>query len=230
MDKEILQKIKNAQRDKAKNTQMVFDRLPGAQTKERKKVSFDALFEKHALSICPEYQMNDSLITMKNYFEQVEKFDTGAVINTPNLFKGLFVYGPVGTGKSLFFEIMQAMGKELVMQYGYQGLWFSKVTAPWMVEEYMRSADKNYSGNFEFTSYYKGKLYIDDLGAESMAFGRDEKMTDLLFQRHANGAMTYVTTNLTPKEITLRYGARIGDRLEEYFNIIKLGGKSKRKS
>lgn len=235
MAKTAKEAINNLLKDKARNEQMVFDRIPKAETKERQKVSYDELFERHASAIIREkdgakakYKMRNELITLKNYFEGLEDFDTGAVLNTPNIFKGLLVYGLNGTGKSMFFDIVRSMARELVVQHGYQGLWFSKMSAPWMVEEYMASHKDGYIGTFQIQNYYKGKLFIDDLGAEKLAYGKDELFESVLFERHRNGAMTYISTNLMPKEISERYGVRVGDRLPEYLNFINLKGKSLR--
>lgn len=229
MISEALQKLKQLQdRDNGVNDQQVFDRLPKVETKERHKVDFDALFKRTAKRLCnTAYKENDVIETLKMHFLGNKDFDKYDLVkNQPNIFKGLLVFGDFGVGKSMFFEIMHQIGKELVLNHGYQGLHFSKLSCPWIVEEYMRATEKGYSGNFSLTSYYKGKLYLDDLGAERLAFGRDNIIGDLLFERHRNGSMTYITTNLSPSELNEKYGARIGDRLPEAFNIIKWSGKS----
>jgi|GEM_PF-5453231 len=224
-----LNKLKELQ-TKGRNTQQVFARLPEPETKERQKVDFNELFERHSKKICKGvYNETPAIRTLKNYFLQIEGFDTeNQVLNNPNVFKGLLVFGTYGNGKTMFFEIIHSISKELVINHGWQGMWFSKVTAPWLVEEYMRATEKGYSGNFNFTSYYKGTLYIDDLGAEKLAFGRDNIITDLLFERHKNGAKTFITSNLNPNQLGKMYGARIADRLPEMVNIIKFTDKSYR--
>lgn len=229
MISEALAKLKQLQdKQNGVNRQEVFDRLPQAKTKERQKVDFEALFKDFSENICNgPYKNNKVIETLKTYFLGNENFDTYSLVkNQANIFKGLLVFGDYGVGKSMFFEIMHQIGRELVLKHGYQGLYFSKLSCPWIVEEYMRATEKGYSGNFDITKYHKGKLYLDDLGAERLAFGRDNIIADLLFERHRNGAMTYVTTNLKPSELAENYGARIGDRLPEMFNIISWNGKS----
>ena len=81
---------------------------------------------------------------------------------------------------------------------------------------------------FELEFYYKGYLYIDDLGLEKKAFNSQEIMGQLLFERNRIGSITFVTTNMKPSEIAQRYGDHIGDRLPEMFNIIKWDGPSRR--
>lgn len=209
------------------NTQQVFQRMPQAETKERQKVDFNALFDSHAKKICKEpYQENKVVRTLKNYFLRNPNFNQESVLNEPSLEKGLLVFGTFGVGKSMFFKIIHSMAKELVMNHGYQGLYFSQISAPSFVNEHMASTKQGYGGNFHLESYYKGKLYIDDLGAEPLCFNKHELFEDVLFERHRNDAMTFITTNLTPSQIGDKYGARIGDRLPEMFNIIKWDGKS----
>ena len=87
---------------------------------------------------------------------------------------------------------------------------------------------KDNSSSFNLDAYKRGNLYIDDLGFEKKAFNNHELIGELLFERYRNNALTFVTTNHSPKEISGRYGARIGDRLAEMFNIIKWEGESLR--
>ena len=232
MISEAIAKLKQLQdRDNGVNQQYVFQPIPKADTLPRQKVDFDTLFNETAKRLCrTPYKENNVIETLKRHFLQLSDFDKYYLVkNESNIFKGLLVFGDFGVGKSMFFNIMHEMGKELVLKHGYQGLHFSKLSCPWIVEEYMRATEKGYAGNFNITQYYKGKLYLDDLGAERLAFGRDNIIADLLFERHRNGSMTYITTNLKPSELTEKYGARIGDRLPEAFNIIKWEGESYRK-
>lgn len=212
------------EKQEGRNTQEVFTKLPNAETKERQKVDFFDLFNRLA---GPKYQYTPEIITLGRYFLDDMDFDVWELCESkPNIFKGLYVYGPYGTGKSKFFDIIHHMARKLVVEHGYQGMWFTSVTAPWIVEEYMKATEKGYEGSFEFTRYYKGRLYIDDLGMERLAFGRDNIISDLLFERHRNGSKTFISSNLTPTEFIQRYGARLGDRLREAYNIIEFKGKS----
>lgn len=226
--KESLKKLRSLQ-NKHVNTQLVFERMPETEKKKRKTVDIDEIFKRHALSLCPSFIPNVETQTMFKYFCENGDFDyKGIVQNNANIFKGLLVYGSVGTGKSLFFKIMHDVAKELVIQHAYQGMWFTSLTAPYIVNEYMRATSKDYTGSFNFKSLHKGTLYIDDLGTEELAFGRDNIITDLLFERHRNGSKTFITTNLTPSQLGDKYGFRIADRIPEFFNIIKMDGKSLR--
>jgi len=64
----------------------------------------------------------------------------------------------------------------------------------------MRSTTEKES-TFLISNYYKGKLYIDDLGKEKKAFNKNEIVGELLFERNRVGGKTFVTTNLSPLKI-----------------------------
>ena len=68
-------------------------------------------------------------------------------------------------------------------------------------------------------------LAIDDLGKEPtevLNFGNVvSPVVDLLEYRYNRQMFTVVTTNLTPKEIKEKYGARIADRFNEMLEVIR---------
>jgi len=76
-------------------------------------------------------------------------------------------------------------------------------------------------------------LAIDDLGKEPteiLNFGNVESpVVDLLEHRYNHQLFTAVTTNLTPKEIREKYGARIADRFNEMLEVIRFKDISYRK-
>lgn len=182
-------------------------------------IDFDVMFEEHALKVCPDFKTNNSIESIKLHFLKIAAGKTK---------KGILVYGNVGVGKSTIFKIFNSIGKQIIQEYNSLIWWFVSCTAPWLVNEKMASTTQNYAGNFNYDTYTKGKLYIDDLGMESLCFNNYELLTKLLFERHRNDAMTFVSTNMTPKEILKRYGPQVFDRLGEMFEIIKWDGNSLR--
>lgn len=75
-------------------------------------------------------------------------------------------------------------------------------------------------------------LGIDDLGnepTEIVKFGQlFNPICDLLESRYNDRLITFVTTNLTPKELRVKYGARIVDRMNETMKIVVFGHNSYR--
>lgn len=67
-------------------------------------------------------------------------------------------------------------------------------------------------------------LGIDDLGnepTEIVKFGQPSNpICDLLESRYNDRLISFVTTNLTPKELRAKYGARIVDRMNETMKIV----------
>ncbi len=170
---------------------------------------------------------NEKIIfTIFRYFLQQSDFDEYAVIkNKAQLDKGLLVYGDYGVGKSTLFDVIHEVGKIIFLHTRQTHLWFPRISTIDMLNRYYES-QKDPSSNFKLENYYRGKLYLDDLGKEDKAYNREEIMGKLLFERHRRKVKTFVTTNDNPSAIAIRYGNHIGDRLPEMFNIIKWEGKS----
>ncbi len=177
------------------------------------------------------FEVDDNFKTIANYFYGTEDFDQyKSVLNTPSLEKGLYIYGDVGTGKTLTMKIMQTVARKLMLYHGNSSMWFSSRIAPYFPEQYMEAAnDKRGEHTFRLGAYYKGKLYIDDVGMERPAFTDFDTIGELLFYRHREEQKTFITTNLTPSQFGEKYGMRMGDRLPESYNIIHFKGESKRK-
>lgn len=184
-----------------------------------------------------KYEVSDAnkdvLSLIKNYFLGVKNFDPkGLVSNESSLDKGLLIHGDYGIGKSFLFDILHQMGTELMKKRNDSSLWFKSISANAFVNLYMDQVtrkQKDSTVTFDIKNYYKGKLYIDDLGFEQLAFNRLELFSDILFERNRFNQKTFVTTNLIPSKIGDKYGERIGDRLPEMFNIVKWSGESYRK-
>ncbi len=187
-------------------------------------------FEKVKKHKNDEFTINDQnkeiIYTVLCYFLKLENFNQFNLIkNEASLNKGILIYGDYGVGKSFLFKVLQEMGREIALHHQDKSFWFTSISTGSFVDEYMISI-KNPHSNFSIKNYYKGRLYIDDLGFEKLAFLSFELMGEVLFERERNQAITFVTTNLKPSEITERYKERIGDRLPAMFNIIKWEGNS----
>ncbi|CAA0230157.1 P-loop NTPase family protein [Tenacibaculum maritimum] len=167
--------------------------------------------------------------TILRYFAGSEDFkDLGTIKNKPSLSKGLLITGDIGVGKTLMFDILQRAGKDIYKKYNNNRLLFRNISCGNFVNLFMTSTKFSSNLDFNLPSYYKNKLYIDDLGIEPLAFNQYELLESVLFERHRNNALTFITTNLTMTEILKRYGSRIGDRLPQMCNIINWKGKSLR--
>ena len=156
------------------------------------------------------------------YFTQDISFetDTGGELR-----KGLFIHGPCGTGKSSVFDII----RNLCMEYNLMQYWFSNVSVHDVVTEF------NKHGEQVVEKYSRGTVHFDDLGTEKMVqlWGiKENLLTRILQIRYNNfkdrGTKTFVTTNHSLQDFKKIYGVQVYDRIFEMFNIMELGGKSRR--
>ncbi|WP_299670376.1 hypothetical protein [uncultured Polaribacter sp.] len=139
--------------------------------------------------------------------------------------KGLLVYGDCGSGKSSIFDIIQ----NISLKYNLKHLWFKNVSVHDVITDY------NIDGEEIVKRLTRGNIHFDDLGTEKLANSwgvREKLMGRILEIRYNNfkkhGIKTFVTTNLSIKEIKKYYGVRVADRLYELFNFIELTGNSRR--
>lgn len=157
------------------------------------------------------------------YFAQDENFEEEL---GGELRKGLLVFGRCGVGKSSSFKIIQNISKN----YDFKNIWFAKRSAHEIVTEFNESEKRDTI----IKSYSKGKLYIDDLGAEKEAsnYGKEDIFSRLLELRYneflEKGTKTFITTNYSLHDFKNRYGIRVADRLKEMFNIVEIDGYSRR--
>lgn len=204
--------------------------------------TFDGRYKYHRLAVAHntnrplhEISKEDEPVIgliFKYFLKDPEFLESPLIKSEASFNKGLLIHGPVGVGKSYLFDILHEIGRELITKRRHANIWFRSITAVSFVDLYMQEVtkkDAKQATNFDLKSYYKGQLYIDDLGLEEKAFNRYELFEQLLFERNRSRSITFVTTNLKPTQIGERYGERIGDRLPEMFNIIKWHGESKRK-
>jgi len=171
-------------------------------------------------------QNKDVIQTLMRYFCNHENFnESGLITNNASLDKGLYIYGDFGVGKSLFFKILKEVSIELSKEHGFKDLCHQKISCDSFVSLYMACSKSN-TAYLNIEDFYKGRLYIDDLGVEKLCFNSYELIGDLMFEREVRDSMTWVTTNLKPSEYGERYGKRLFDRLNTMFNIIKWEGNS----
>ena len=76
-------------------------------------------------------------------------------------------------------------------------------------------------------------LAIEDMGNEPAEYAQygniSSPLADVIEYRYDNQLFTVITTNLTPPQITEKYGVRIADRFREMLDVIVFEGGSFRK-
>lgn len=154
----------------------------------------------------------------------------GALLMDGTARKGLMLKGECGIGKTLGVECLAAIFK-----------------MPVLIPENFASDYKDCEGNLDLLEkhvltgydYYEEphNIVIDEIGSRDTVrnFGETaDIMATVLDMRYRAflkyGVLTIVTTNLTDREITARYGLRIEDRIAEMFYVRRVTGVSLRKN
>ena len=144
--------------------------------------------------------------------------------------KGLWLYGSVGTGKSCILKIIQmydrySNGKDKTGYYLQGG--FPIEAAAFVANQYCK---KGIDGILSYDGSNGIALGLDEVGREPKVkhYGTEMDVIQYILQmRYDNrrSCTTFVTTNLFPEEIHLKYGEYIADRVNEMFNVVEIGVK-----
>jgi hypothetical protein len=140
-----------------------------------------------------------------------------------SLHKGIYLYGPVGVGKTFVFQALRVFCQAVPLPT------FTLVPTRQIVQEVEKA--KSF---VETEKYYGGVGCFDDLGDEPLLtkiYQREENVMSLILsQRYeaylSKGQLTHITSNLLPSELEAHYGSRIADRCRQLFNFVPLGNKS----
>ena len=145
--------------------------------------------------------------------------------------KGLFLYGPVGTGKSTLLRGLQTYmnnikRRDVLKDYRIGFFWKS---ASELANSYAGDGQEKL---LQWCDYCN--LMIDELGREPLPakhYGTSLNVIQFVLQLrydHRMENVTHITSNLMLSDITPMYGDYISDRFREMFNIIEWTGDSKR--
>lgn len=137
---------------------------------------------------------------------------------------GLLLCGNPGNGKTTMMYAFQNATNYLVRLGVYDGDEYSgcKVTLPIHDARDITEAAKDYDKFQSFKESYM--LGLEDIGREPtevLDFGNVlNPIIDLLECRYRDQLFTFITTNLTPKQVRDKYGNRIADRFNEMVECI----------
>lgn len=158
--------------------------------------------------------------------------------------KGIYIFGPTGTGKSMLMSATQYVTEAARLPTSYRIAKTALIAKATQNAAYAEER-KARSIAADLQSLYHGAWCFDDLGEDNepisvKLWGNDTAiMSPILSHRYdlfmADGTITHATSNLKlsstdPEETTIetRYGTRIKDRLKTMFNFILLDGPSRR--
>ena len=147
-----------------------------------------------------------------------------------DLTKGLWLEGPVGTGKSTLMRVFSAFTRK--MQKGFKVFACSEITTCYSIDGNLDMFLKNEHGVLGVPV----EICFDELGREPVPAGyygnKMNVMQHILHIRYSlwqtGWLRTFVTTNMDADNIGTIYGDYIRDRRKEMFNIIPVTGESRR--
>lgn len=143
---------------------------------------------------------------------------------------GVMLCGSVGNGKTTLMKAFQRCIYYLdskqhfafLNEFAYNGRYKPEMRIV-DVRDILRAAKAADQAEYNTLRSYQ-ILGIDDLGkepAEVLDYGNVlSPVIDLIEHRYDKQLFTFITTNLTPKEIREKYGERIADRFNEMLEVI----------
>ena len=151
---------------------------------------------------------------MKQY---ADNFDKAVKVN-----KGIYLFGNAGVGKTFYASC-------IANEVRKKGVYVLIGSASDFIRYFTKDYGRNEEAEKQIRTY--PLMIIDDIGVESMTdyYGEKRDMVSEIIDRcEKRGRLFIATTNLTPNEISERYGLRTLDRLKSITKAIKFYGDSLR--
>ncbi|MDR0949952.1 MAG: ATP-binding protein [Lachnospiraceae bacterium] len=154
-------------------------------------------------------------------FRKAADASRGFADSFSQVYRNLYFYGAVGTGKSFLSECIA----EKVMRSGFSVLYFSAVQFfEHLSYQAFDAKDKSESSRFHEDMIACDLLIIDDLGTELINAFVNSRLFSCLNERDLRHKATVISTNLDLKNVQALYSERIFSRISSHFDIYKLTG------
>lgn len=173
------------------------------------------------LQICYENEVKKrGMEYNENIKEYIKRVSTWLI--QPNK-TGLFLCGDVGNGKTTM-----TLAIKRLIETVYRGEYGINIISALNLSNLARNDEVQF--NVIKKSYL---LAIDDMGCEPSIvknYGNEiSPLTDIIYYRYDNQLFTIITSNLDKKDIEIKYGNRISDRMNEMFDFVAFTNKTYRK-
>lgn len=206
-------------------TSSYWQRLKQMEADSYRRYSVDELYERAYMRfryLSRDARMSERYRGLFRILAQYMALDADCPLD---LSKGLILTGGIGCGKTTLFRCFDLTHPMMSREVGlstHNILPYSLVSCNRVARAYATD------GVQTLYPYFKGNWMFDDLGTESTSkyYGQSmDVMGEILLERYDSYRKyrTYITTNLTHKQISGLYGARIASRLTEMCNWIEMG-------
>lgn len=187
-------------------------------------------FEIIANIMVPGFIIDDS---NRDLYENAIKYFAGDKSSKFDLDKGIYLYGKVGVGKSMFFKIFHKLNTATDNPNNFNILTISKLVSEFAKFGFDSFKEYELGGDWHYGCHW----LLDDLGQSASSvkhFGSSTNIVAEFIQRRYNiytdyYKLTHISTNMEPQEIKDEYGEFIASRMREMFNIVLFNGSDRRK-
>lgn len=194
-------------------------------------------FQRIAKKICPEFKIDDN---NKQIYQEACKYFAADETCIYDLNKGLYVYGDIGVGKTLFFRIFSAVTRAVDSVNTFRILTVNNIIDGYSArgpEYWIYSKINPVDSNHVSFGEKPVHVFIDDMGQSARVasyFGNNIDVVASLIQRRyyaftENFVLTHASSNISPDKIIKEYGQFTSSRMREMFNVILFPGSDKRK-
>jgi DNA replication protein DnaC len=192
-----------------------------------------------ATAVCPNFELG---LDNRSIYENTVRYFAADASGVFDIKKGLYVYGPVGIGKTLYFKIFEALNRALMSPNKYNFLTITDIADGVGNNglKYFQESGITPGGSIKHINLHwrrPSHIMIDDLGKTAVYANhysnRYNIVEEIIRRRYYvytdKFSLTHISTNMEPKEIDPCYGNYVASRMREMFNIILFPGKDRRK-
>ena len=202
---------------------------------------FFGVFLSVARRFVPKFEVTSDNVDV---YRNCVKYFIGDPSCSYSLEKGLYLYGPVGTCKTVLLKIARQFNLEIISRNYFDIKNITDIVDETAVTgfKYFNSFDEIPMGRFiERQSLcrdgFKIQMALDDVGQSSdvvIHFGDKIPIIRELIKRRYYAfsdehVLTHITTNMLPDKIEEVYGAYVSSRMREMFTPVLLNGPDRRK-
>jgi DNA replication protein DnaC len=193
-------------------------------------------FLRIAKRVCPDFVIDDKNRTI---YEDACKYFAADEKCSWDLNKGLYLVGPPGVGKTLFFKIFFNLNRApgINSNNNFKILTVNDIVDGYSIDgpEYWKKSGINAVPEGSYIN--ANHVFIDDLGQNARFaayYGNTIDVIAELIQRRYyaftdNFVLTHASSNIDPAEIKGTFGQFTSSRMREMFNVILFSGEDRRK-